>query len=106
MPYPETTGRATGSRPLELAPAAPLQPFRDPVAAVDRLVELFERNTRWLRDAFARLLDDSLPDIRVRAFYPQIRLVTDSHTRVDSRLSYGFVSGPGIHASVSRIFPS
>ncbi|WP_372501526.1 AMP nucleosidase [Tistrella mobilis] len=99
VPYPETTGRATGSRPLEQAPAAPLQPFRDPKAAVDRLVELFERNTRWLRDAFARLLDGSLGEVRVRAFYPQIRLVTDSHTRVDSRLSYGFVSGPGVHAT-------
>jgi AMP nucleosidase len=33
----------------------------------------------------------------VRATYPFVRITTDTYARVDSRLSYGFVSGPGTH---------
>jgi AMP nucleosidase len=33
----------------------------------------------------------------VRACYPFVRITTGTFARVDSRLSYGFVSGPGIH---------
>jgi AMP nucleosidase len=33
----------------------------------------------------------------VRATYPFVRITTTTHSRLDSRLSYGFVSGPGAH---------
>jgi AMP nucleosidase len=34
---------------------------------------------------------------RIRATYPFVRITTTSYSRLDSRLSYGFVSGPGVH---------
>ena len=33
----------------------------------------------------------------MRATYPFVRITTTTHSRLDSRLSYGFVSGPGAH---------
>ena len=34
---------------------------------------------------------------RVRATYPFVRIMISTHARLDSRLSYGFVAGPGVH---------
>ena len=95
--YPFTA--EIGSRPVETAPGWPLEAFTEPQAAVDRLIEIFEQNTAFLRNAFKDLIAGNPREGRVRAFYPQVRLVTDSHVRLDSRLSYGFVSGPGAHAT-------
>jgi len=86
-------------RPVKLAPAHPLEAFTDASAAVDRLIEIFEANTAFLRNAFQDLLEEKEMEGRVRAFYPQVHIVTDSHVRLDSRLSYGFVSGPGAHGT-------
>ena len=33
----------------------------------------------------------------MRATYPFVRIATTTYARVDSRLAYGFVSGPGVH---------
>ena len=39
----------------------------------------------------------------MRATYPFVRITTTSHARLDSRLAYGFVAGPGVHeTSVTR----
>ncbi|WP_417666774.1 AMP nucleosidase [Roseibium sp.] len=89
----------TFSRPLDVSPDWPLEAFTDADAAVDRLIEIFETNTAFLRNAFQDLIDGKPREGRVRAFYPEVRLVTESHARLDSRLSYGFVSGPGIHST-------
>src|SRR5690606_8513675 len=45
------------------------------------------------------LANGKVPAGRVRACYPELRLVTTTQARLDSRLAYGFVSGPGQHAS-------
>ncbi|MEP1931732.1 MAG: AMP nucleosidase [Roseibium sp.] len=86
-------------RRTRLAPSHPLEVFSDAEKAVARLIEIFESNTKFLRDQFQDLLDGKPFDFRVRAFYPQVQIVTDSHIRFDSRLAYGFVSGPGRHTS-------
>jgi AMP nucleosidase len=39
------------------------------------------------------------PDVRIRAFYPEVRLTTSSYAQVDTRLSFGHVSAPGTHAT-------
>jgi AMP nucleosidase len=67
----------------------------DPAQAVSRLSALYEASTVTLRDAFTRFRRGELPPQRVRACYPFVRIRTDVNTRVDSRRSYGFVSGPG-----------
>src|SRR5262245_8112943 len=77
--------------------------FTDAVSAVARLEEIYERNTRFLRDRFEAYAHGEPLATRVRATYPLVRVTTTTHSRVDSRLSYGFVAGPGVHeTSVTR----
>jgi AMP nucleosidase len=71
--------------------------FTDASAAVARLIEIYERNTTFLRERFAAYARGEPAPARVRATYPYVRTVTDTYARVDSRLSYGFVAGPGVH---------
>jgi AMP nucleosidase len=71
--------------------------FTDAVAAVARLEAIYERNTAFLRQRFEAYLKGETPAARVRAVYPFVRITTATHARLDSRLSYGFVSGPGTH---------
>jgi AMP nucleosidase len=77
--------------------------FTDAAAAVARLEEIYERNTRFLRDRFEAYANGEALTTRVRATYPFVRLTTSTYARLDSRLAYGFVSGPGVHeTSVTR----
>ncbi len=73
--------------------------FNDAHRAVERLIEIYDRNTHFLRDAFARYLDGSLAEGKHRACYPQIRFRNTSYQRVDSRRSYGHVDQPGVYAT-------
>ncbi|WP_349359671.1 AMP nucleosidase [Stappia sp.] len=77
----------------------PHERFEDADAAVARLQEIFETNAAFLRARFQQFLAGEIPEGRVRACYPEVRIVTDTHARVDSRLAYGFVSGPGVHST-------
>ncbi len=65
--------------------------------AVDQLIYIYERNTKFLQDGFDALLKSGEPVGRMRAFYPYIRIVTTKFTMSDSRSSYGFVAGPGTY---------
>ena len=75
------------------------QSYTDPDAAVARLEEIYLQNTAFLRQRYHDLLNSKPVERRVRAYYPEIRIQSDTHARVDSRLSYGFVSGPGRYAA-------
>ncbi|MTH95027.1 AMP nucleosidase [Roseibium sp. RKSG952] len=76
-----------------------MESFTDPKLAVKRLTEIFEANTAFLRNAFNKVIEGSDQNVRYRAYYPQIQIQTESHARLDSRLAYGFVSRPGVHAT-------
>ncbi len=88
--------RPTGSAPLssELPFFAPAQ-FDDPEAALARVRLIYETNVSWLRDALRRFVGGEDPGSPVRAFYPYVRVRTHTFARAVSRLSYGFVAGPG-----------
>jgi AMP nucleosidase len=73
------------------------EPFTDVALAVSRLEEVYERNTSFLRDRFEAFVIGEPFTTRVRATYPFVRVTTSTHERLDSRLSYGFVAGPGVH---------
>ncbi len=73
----------------------PTESFDDAVAAVTRLSAIYEANTSFLRDAFARYRRNERFTHRVRACYPFVRVRTEVNTQIDSRRSYGFVAGPG-----------
>lgn len=77
--------------------------FTDASGARDRLEEIYERNTKFLRDRFEAYVQGEPLKTRVRATYPFVRITTTTHSRVDSRLSYGFVASPGVHeTSITR----
>lgn len=73
--------------------------FTDPAAAVARLEELYTQATEFLCDSFSKVLQDGAPTARYRAYYPEIRIKTSTYAQVDSRLSFGHVSEPGVHAT-------
>jgi AMP nucleosidase len=73
--------------------------FFDAAAAVARLEEIYQRNTAFLREQFERWAHGEPVAARARATYPFVRITTATHARLDSRLPYGFVSGPGVHES-------
>jgi AMP nucleosidase len=79
------------SLPLFIAPAA----FDDASAALAQVRTIYDGSIAHLRDALQRFVaGEDLPQ-RVRACYPFVRVHTDTVARADSRLSYGFVAGPG-----------
>jgi AMP nucleosidase len=91
------------SMTIESPPFVATAEFTDAHSAIARLEEIYERNTRFLRDRFEAYLNGDVLTARVRATYPFVRITTQTHARLDSRLSYGFVAGPGVHeTSVTR----
>jgi len=67
--------------------------------AVAELIRLYEISTDFLRSAFTQYLQGELPDKKHRAYYPEIRFITKTFARVDSRLSFGHVDQPGIYTT-------
>lgn len=89
--------------PVETPPTAAPEAFTDPVAAVDRLTTLYQRAADYLLERFTATLSGERPQARYRAFYPKISLVTPSHAKADSRLSFGHVALPGSYStSITR----
>jgi len=86
-----------GAQDISAPASIATEAFTDASVAVARLVEIYERNTAFLRDRFEVYLKGGPVAKRVRATYPLVRISTQTHARLDSRLSYGFVSGPGTH---------
>ena len=77
--------------------------FDDPAAAVDRLCALYDQATAFLCERFQTAMEQGHPGVRYRAYYPEVRIATTSFAKVDSRLSFGHVSAPGVHAtSITR----
>ncbi len=69
--------------------------FDDAVSAVAHVRSIYDSNVAHLRDALGRFVAGEALATRVRACYPYVRVRTDTVARADSRLSYGFVAGPG-----------
>ncbi|WP_113911649.1 AMP nucleosidase [Roseovarius dicentrarchi] len=86
-------------RPALTPESPPARKFTDPAAAVDHLCTLYDTAVDFLRQHFAAALAGPVPEQRIRAFYPEIRLTTSSFVQIDSRLAFGHVSGPGTHAT-------
>ncbi|MCQ9617881.1 AMP nucleosidase [Paenalcaligenes niemegkensis] len=85
---------------LRLPPSIAYEGFNDEVAATQRLVEIYNRNTTFIREQFKACLRDGFePKVRYRACYPAIRIRVHTHQEVDSRLSYGHVVEPGTYAT-------
>jgi AMP nucleosidase len=77
--------------PPFIAPAR----FDDPDAALAAVGHIYDSGVQHLRDALRRFVAGEVPTGPVRAFYPFVRVRTDTVARRDSRQSFGFVAGPG-----------
>ena len=69
--------------------------FDDPQAALRQVRTIYDASVAHLRDSLQRFVGGATLEARVRACYPFVRVQTDTVARADSRLSYGFVAGPG-----------
>ena len=85
--------------PVETPPVEQGRLFHNADDAVAALTRLYDTSVDFLLHSFDTVLKDGSADRRYRAFYPEIALTTTGHTRIDSRLSFGFVSGPGHYAT-------
>ena len=87
---------SSSTRTVNQPDAIPFQGYMDASAAVAQLVSIYDRNIRYLREAFAQCVAHGYPQgQRFRACYPAIRIAVDTYQEVDSRLSYGHVVEPG-----------
>ncbi len=80
-------------------PTVAPQSFTDANEAVACLEELYSEANNFLINAFNGLASGTETQVRYRAFYPEIRFTTTRHDQIDSRLSYGHVTEPGVYAS-------
>jgi AMP nucleosidase len=78
--------------PAYTAPAR----FDDPAAALALVRHIYDNSVAHLRDTLRRFVAGETLTDRVRACYPFVRIRTETVARADSRLSYGFVAGPGV----------
>ena len=79
--------------PAYIAPAR----FDDAAAALDQVRAIYDGSISHLRSSLQSFIGGDDLAARVRACYPLVRVHTDTVARADSRLSYGFVSGPGTY---------
>ncbi|MEP7283207.1 MAG: AMP nucleosidase, partial [Rubrivivax sp.] len=79
--------------PPFIAPAR----FDDPAAALAQVRRIYDASVEHLRQALQRYVGGEALAGHVRACYPFVRVHTDTVARADSRLAYGFVSGPGTY---------
>ncbi|UGQ49089.1 AMP nucleosidase [Massilia endophytica] len=82
---------------MSTRPFVPPARFDDPAAALAQVQAIYDGSIRHLREALQRFVDGETPAEHVRACYPFVRVQSDTFARADSRLSYGFVEGPGTY---------
>jgi AMP nucleosidase len=71
--------------------------FTDAMQALAYARSIYDEGVQHLRRSLQRFVAGQSFDQRVRACYPFARVRTHTVARADSRLAYGFVSGPGTY---------
>ena len=71
----------------------------DPAAALAQVQHIYQQQVAHLRAAMQRFVAGQTPAQPVRAFYPFVRLRTQTTARAPSQLAYGFVEGAGQYES-------
>ncbi|MEK8045578.1 MAG: AMP nucleosidase [Burkholderiales bacterium PBB6] len=73
----------------------PRQSFDDADAALAQVMAIYQAQVGHLRQQLQAYISGQVPAQRVRAWYPSVRVQTDTVAMPDTRLSFGFVAGPG-----------
>jgi AMP nucleosidase len=90
LPAPHSDNRAMNAPMLITT-----QSFIDAEAALAHARRIYDTGIAYLRHSLQEFVAGHDPAGRVRACYPFVRVHTHTYARADSRLSYGFVAGPG-----------
>ena len=85
--------------PIQVPPNRDTRLFDNASEAVAELETRYNEATRFLRDKFNQYLTGTADTSRFRAYYPELRLQTNSFATIDSRLSFGHVSHPGTYST-------
>ncbi len=86
-----------GSLPLEGPSVIPFQSFTDATAAVDQLIAIYDAHVGYIRARFKDTINGGPIHTQIRATYPMVRLISSTYAQMDSRVSYGHVTGPGVY---------
>jgi len=62
-------------------------------------MEIYAANLAYLQEEFGRFARGEILPQKVEAYYPYVAVETRHPTQVDTRLSYGFVAGPGRYST-------
>jgi len=83
------------------APTSPnkIRTFTDAKGAVAYVQELYDTSTSFLRDRFKRMAAGEAIQGHISACYPYAAVTPIRPTQIDTRLAFGFVSGPGRHST-------
>ncbi len=96
---PSPSPRVIDDLPVSSPENAGKRVFTGPKEAVAYLCDLYAESVEFLQRSFVQATSSDAVTGRYRAYYPQIEMTTLSHTRVDSRLAFGYVGGPGTYAT-------
>jgi AMP nucleosidase len=77
----------------------PTRYFSDAREAVATIRAIYETSVGYLREQFQTLAGGSAGSDRISACYPYLALTTMHPTQIDTRLSFGFVPGPGRYST-------
>jgi AMP nucleosidase len=83
--------------PMDRKTTTTTQTFTDADAALKHATALYDDGIRRLRKSLQAFISGRQFHSRVREVYPSVRVRTQTVARSDSRLSYGFVAGPGVY---------
>ncbi|MEM6812552.1 MAG: AMP nucleosidase [Pseudomonadota bacterium] len=86
---------------MNSTPKVKVQRFRDPEATIQNIRDVYQQQIEFLQEAFEAFSNGDIPKKKVSGFYPYVKIEVPStgfkgHAP-DSRLSYGFVSRPGVY---------
>ncbi len=90
---PPSSIASNNKTPVFVAPSE----FDDPAATLAQVKLIYDSSIAHLRHALQRFVAGEDVGSHVRACYPFVRVHTRTNARADSRLSYGFVHGPGVY---------
>jgi AMP nucleosidase len=96
-PARETDDMNTPDIKIVSPPPLPPRAFTDPAAACAYVTEIYERNTGFIREHLAKLARGIVPPGKVRAYYPQAEVTSQSYAKIDSTLPYGSLHSPGVY---------
>ena len=75
--------------PIETPEPAERVFFDDPAAAVERLIQLYERSSRYLLDHFVATLEGRRPEARFRAYCDEVVREQSRLRRSSGTVAYG-----------------